>query len=61
MGHAKADKPQEKESKRRRSRDGTLTKKVGKLYFWYKLYSIIESDYDLIRNSITTASLYYLD
>ena len=61
MGNAIADKLQENKSKIRRSRYRTLTKKgctqVAR-YFGCKLHSIIESDYDLIRNSIITALLY---
>lgn len=61
MGHAIAGKPHENKSKIRRSRYRTLTKKGGTQvvrYFGCKLHRIIESDYDLIRNSITTALLY---
>ncbi|AKB36468.1 Transposase [Methanosarcina siciliae C2J] len=56
-GHAKADKPRGNEAKTRRSRDGTCTKKGSKLYFGYKLHSIIDRDYELIRRFKTTTAL----
>ena len=55
-GHAKANKPQENEAKTRRSKDGIWTKKGGKSHFGYKLHSIIDRDYELIRRFKTTAA-----
>jgi Transposase and inactivated derivatives, IS5 family len=56
-GHAKADKPRGQEAKTRRSRDGTWTKKGSKSHFGYKLHSIIDRDYELIRRFKTTTAL----
>jgi transposase, IS5 family len=53
-GHAKADKPQGDEAKTRRSIDGTWTKKEGKSHVGYKLYNIMDRDYELIRRFKTT-------
>lgn len=55
-GHAKADKPRGNEAKTRRSRDWTWTKKGNKSYFGYKLHSIIDKDYELIRKFKTTTA-----
>src|SRR5512136_2158069 len=58
-GHAKADKPRGDEAKTRRSKDGTWTKKGGKSHFGYKLHSIIDREYELIRRfKTTTASMH---
>ncbi len=58
-GHAKADEPRGKEAKTRRSKDGTWTKKGGRSYFGYKLHTIIDKDYELIRRfKTTTASVH---
>lgn len=58
-GHAKADEPRGKEAKTRRSKDGTWTKKGGKSFFGYKLHTIIDKDYELIRRfKTTTASVH---
>lgn len=58
-GHAKADKPRGDEAKTRRSSDGTWTKKGSKSHFGYKLHSIIDRDYELIRRfKTTTASVH---
>lgn len=58
-GHAKADVPRGKDAKTRRSKDGTWTKKNGKSHFGYKLHTIIDKDYELIRRfETTTASLH---
>jgi len=57
--HAKADKPRGDEAKTRRSKDGTWTKKGGKSHFGYKLHSIIDRNYELIRRfKTTTASVH---
>ena len=58
-GHAKADTPRGDEAKTRRSKDGTWSKKGGKSYFGYKMHTIIDSDFELIRRiKTTTASLH---
>ncbi len=54
-GHSKADKPLEVKGKKRK-RYGTWTKKDGKSHFGYKLHSIIDRDYELIRRFKTTAA-----
>jgi IS5 family transposase len=58
-GHAKADKPRGKEAKTARSKDGTWAKKGGKSHFGYKLHTIIDKEYELIRRfETTTASVH---
>ena len=55
------DRVLENEEKIKRYRDGTYTKKDGKLHFGFKFYSIIDRDYELIRRFKTTkASLMIL-
>jgi IS5 family transposase len=55
-GHAKADKPRGENAKTTRSKDGTWVKKGGKSHFGYKLHTIIDKDYELIRRFGTTTS-----
>jgi IS5 family transposase len=55
-GHAKADKPRGKDAKTTRSKDGTWAKKGGKSHFGYKLHTIIDKEYELIRRFETTTS-----
>jgi len=55
-GHAKADKPRENEAKTKRRRLN-MDKKGGKSHFGYKLHSIIDRDYELIRILKTTILL----
>ncbi|WP_407354946.1 IS5 family transposase [Methanolobus sp. WCC5] len=58
-GHAKADEPRGKDAKTTRSKDGTWAKKGGKSHFGYKLHTIIDKDYELIRRfETTTASVH---
>lgn len=58
-GHAKADAPRGKDAKTRRSKDGTWAKKGGKSHFGYKLHTIIDKDFELIRRfETTTASVH---
>ena len=58
-GHAKADTPRGKDAKTRRSKDGSWAKKGGKSYFGYKLHTIIDTDFELIRRfETTTASVH---
>ena len=53
-GHAKADKPRGDEAKTRRNKDGTWAKKGNKSYFGYKLHTIIDTKFNLIRDLETT-------
>lgn len=55
-GHAKADKPRENEAKTKRSREGTWIKKCGESHFGYKLHSVIDRVYHLIRRFKTTTA-----
>ena len=58
-GHAKADTPRGDEAKTRRSKDGTWTKKGNESHFGYKLHTIMDTDYQLLRRiKTTTASLH---
>ena len=58
-GHAKADEPRGDDSKTRRSKDGTWTKKGNESHFGYKLHTKSDTDYQLIRElEITTASVH---
>ena len=58
-GHAKADEPRGDDSKTRRSKDGTWTKKGNESHFGYKLHTKSDTDFQLIRElEITTASLH---
>ena len=58
-GHARADKTRGDEAKTRRSKDGTWSKKGGKSYYGYKLHTIIDVDFQLIRRiKTTTASVH---
>jgi len=58
-GHAKTDTPHGDEAKTRRSKDGTWFKKGGKSYYRYKLHTIIDVDFELIRRiKTTTASVH---
>jgi IS5 family transposase len=57
--HAKADEPRGKDAKTARSKDGTWMKKGGKYHFGYKLHTIIDKDYEMIRRfETTTASVH---
>jgi IS5 family transposase len=55
-GHAKADTPRGNDAKTRRSKDGTWAKKGGKSHFGYKLHTIIDKDFELIRRFETTTA-----
>ena len=59
-GYAKADKPRENEGKTRRNIDGNWTKKSGESHFGYKLHSIIDRDYELIRRFKTTTASFMI-
>ncbi|MEM4115315.1 MAG: transposase [Saccharolobus sp.] len=53
----KKNKGREAEAKTRRSRDGTWAKKNDKLYFGYKLHTLVAGKSSVILNhSVTTAS-----
>lgn len=55
-GHARKDTPRGSEAKTRRDKDGKLTLKNGKFYYGYKLHTIMDTDYDLIRRIETTTA-----
>ena len=58
-GHAKANTPRGKDAKTRRSKDGTWTKRGSTSHFGYKLHTIMDTEYQLIRRiETTTASLH---
>ncbi len=58
-GHAKADTPRGDQARTRRSRDGTWAKKGKKSTFGYKLHTLIDKEWQLIRRlATTTASLH---
>ncbi|WP_135603954.1 IS5 family transposase [Methanococcoides sp. NM1] len=58
-GHANLDTPRGNDAKTRRCKDGTWTKKASKSHFGYKLHTIEDIDYDMIRRfKTTTASLH---
>jgi len=55
----KSKKPRGDNAKTRRSKDGTWAKKGDKLHFGFKLHSLVDIDYGLIRDiETTTASLH---
>ena len=57
--HAKADTPRGKDAKTRRIKDRTWTKKGSTSHFGYKLHTIMDTEYQLIRRiETTTASLH---
>ena len=58
-GHAHADKPRGDAAKTKRSQDGSWAKKGSISKFGYKLYSLIDKEYQFIRRFDTsTVSLY---
>ena len=58
-GHVKADTPRGDQARTRRSRDGTWAKKGKKSTFGYKLHTLIDKEWQLIRRlATTTASLH---
>jgi IS5 family transposase len=58
-GHAKADTPRGDQARTRRSRDGTWAKKGTKNHFGYKLHTLVDKEFQLIRRiATTTASLH---
>ena len=59
LGHTKADTPCGKDAKTRRNKDGIWTKRGSTYHFGYKLHTIMDTEYQLIRNiETTTASLH---
>lgn len=54
LGHRKKDVPHGDEAKTRRNKDGKIMSKNGKSHFGYKLHTIMDTDYDLIRRIETT-------
>ena len=58
-GHATADTPRGDQARTRRSRDGTWVKKGKKSQFGYKLHTLVDKEWQLIRRlATTTASLH---
>ena len=58
-GHASADTPRGDQARTRRSRDGTWAKKGKKSQFGYKLHTLVDKEFQLIRRlATTTASLH---
>jgi IS5 family transposase len=58
-GHASADTPRGDQARTRRSRDGTWAKKGKQSQFGYKLHTLIDKEWQLIRRlATTTASLH---
>jgi IS5 family transposase len=58
-GHAAADKPRGDQARTRRSRDGIWAKKGKKSQFGYKLHTLVDKEFQLIRRlATTTASLH---
>ena len=58
-GHAKADTPRGDQARTRRSRDGTWAKKGKKSQFGFKLHTLVDKEFQLIRRmETTTASLH---
>ena len=53
-GHAKKDKPRGKEAQTRRSKDGKWSKKGNKSFFGYKIHTLIDKEYLMIRRFATT-------
>ena len=55
-GHAKKDKPRGDEALTRRSKDGTWCKKGNSTYFGYKMYTLVDKDFLIIREVATTTA-----
>ena len=55
-GHAKADTPRGDQARTWRSRDGTWAKKGTTSQFGYKLHTLIDKDFQLIRSFETTTT-----
>ena len=55
-GHAKKDTPRGDDAKTRRSKDGTWAKKGTESYFGYKVHSVMDEDYGLVRRIEVTPS-----
>ena len=55
-GHASADTPRGDQARTRRSRDGTWAKKGKKSQFGYKLHTLIDKEWQLIRRVATTTA-----
>ena len=56
QGHCTKDTPRGKEAKTRRDKDGKIMSKNGKSHYGYKLHTIMDTDYDLIRRIETTTA-----
>ncbi|GAB6055241.1 IS5 family transposase [Methanobacterium alkalithermotolerans] len=55
-GHQRVNEPRGPEAKTRRNKEGEWSKKGGKSYFGYKLHTLADKDYDLIRRLETTTA-----
>ncbi len=55
-GHQRVNEPRGPEAKTRRNKEGEWSKKGGKSYFGYKLHTLADMDYDLIRRLETTTA-----
>ena len=56
QGHCTKDTPRGKEAKTRRNKDGKIMSKNGKSHYGYKLHTIMDTDYNLIRRIETTTA-----
>lgn len=54
QGHCTKDTPRGREAKTRRDKDGKIMSKNWKSHYGYKLHTIMDTDYDLIRRIGTT-------
>jgi len=58
-GHAKKDKPRGDEALTRRSKEGTWSKKGNNSYFGYKMHTLVDKEFMIIREvGTSTASLH---
>lgn len=55
-GHAQKDKPRGDEALTRRSKDGTWCKKGNKAYFGFKMHTLVDNIFLLVRKVVTTTA-----
>lgn len=55
-GHQRVNEPRGPEAKTRRNKEGEWTKKNGKSYYGFKLHTLADMDYSLIRRLETTTA-----
>jgi len=55
-GHCRKDTPRGDKAKTRRDKDGKIMSKNGKTHYGYKLHTIMDTKYDLIRRIETTTA-----